>query len=58
MIYLKTCPRCHGDMIAVSDHYGRYTQCLQCGFETEPRKVAQQSSVASGATSRRTSRRA
>lgn len=30
--YLKSCPRCKGDMLASSDHYGAYTQCQQCGF--------------------------
>jgi hypothetical protein len=32
MVWLKACPRCHtGDLNLVSDMYGNYLQCLQCG---------------------------
>ena len=33
MVWLKACPRCHtGDLNLVSDMYGKYLQCLQCGY--------------------------
>lgn len=30
-IYFKACPRCHGDVAELSDIYGAYLDCLQCG---------------------------
>lgn len=30
-IYLKSCPRCRGDMNSNSDIYGEYRLCIQCG---------------------------
>ena len=35
MIYFKGCPRCRGDMYLTSDQYGRYVECLQCGYEVD-----------------------
>lgn len=32
VFYLKSCPRCHGDLVFEQDSAGRYRQCLQCGF--------------------------
>lgn len=32
MLKLKSCPRCHGDMVHNTDEYGDYEECLQCGF--------------------------
>lgn len=32
MLYLKSCPRCHGDIHLDSDRFGKYAKCLQCGF--------------------------
>ncbi len=32
MLYLKACPRCRGDVKYERDIYGRYLECLQCGF--------------------------
>ncbi len=29
--WLKTCPRCHGDLREESDVYGKYVACVQCG---------------------------
>lgn len=29
---LKSCVRCGGDLHARSDDFGRYLQCLQCGY--------------------------
>lgn len=31
MVYLKACPRCHGDLIFDQDGRVRYLSCLQCG---------------------------
>lgn len=31
MMWLKGCPRCHGDLYANRDHYGHYVTCMQCG---------------------------
>ncbi len=32
MLKLKGCPKCQGALHLVSDMYGRYVNCLQCGF--------------------------
>jgi len=32
MLYLKACPRCHGDIRFAIDADGPFVQCLQCGF--------------------------
>ena len=31
MFWLKSCPRCHGDLYEKADIYGPYIDCLQCG---------------------------
>ncbi len=31
MFWLKSCPRCHGDLHDESDIYGSYIDCFQCG---------------------------
>ena len=31
MFWLKSCPRCRGDLFQGRDHYGWYVSCLQCG---------------------------
>lgn len=31
MFWLKSCPRCHGDLYQDNDLYGTYISCLQCG---------------------------
>ena len=31
MVYLKSCPRCRGDLFTERDHRGTYVTCLQCG---------------------------
>jgi len=33
MMRLKSCPRCHGDVVIESDYHGWYEHCLQCGYE-------------------------
>jgi hypothetical protein len=32
MLWLKACPRCHGDVQDGSDRYGPYVACIQCGY--------------------------
>ena len=32
MLYLKACPKCHGDVRFAIDADGPFVQCLQCGF--------------------------
>lgn len=31
MFWLKSCPRCHGDLYDKTDIYGSYIDCFQCG---------------------------
>lgn len=35
MLKLKGCPKCKGDMVDDKDAYGRYEQCMQCGYLSE-----------------------
>ncbi len=32
MLTHKTCPKCGGNIYLSTDYYGRYEQCLQCGY--------------------------
>ena len=32
MVYLKSCPKCRGDLTVAQDGYGAFISCLQCGF--------------------------
>ena len=32
MIKFKVCPRCHGDLYFNEDTFGKYVNCLQCGY--------------------------
>ncbi|MFP6678993.1 MAG: hypothetical protein VB824_02400 [Dehalococcoidia bacterium] len=36
-LYLKACPRCEGDIALDDDQYGRYMECLQCGYTIRPK---------------------
>ena len=31
-ITFKGCPRCLGDLVQMSDWYGAYIDCVQCGY--------------------------
>jgi hypothetical protein len=50
MIQLKGCPRCRGDLYLNQDMYGKYLNCLQCGYTRDltgqPGPVAQDRSAA------------
>ena len=39
MVYLKACPRCKGDLHISQDMYGKYCECLQCGYMLDITKV-------------------
>ena len=32
MMYLKECPKCHGDLYLGGDMYGQFVSCIQCGY--------------------------
>ncbi len=32
MLTRKQCPKCGGNIYLSTDYYGRYEQCLQCGY--------------------------
>ena len=32
MIKFKACPKCKGDLYLNQDMYGKYLNCLQCGY--------------------------
>lgn len=35
MYWLKSCPKCQGDLCLEQDHYGAFQTCLQCGYLKE-----------------------
>ena len=39
-LYLKSCPRCKGDMNSNRDMYGEYRLCLQCGNSVDIPRVS------------------
>lgn len=42
MLKLKGCPKCQGSLYLATDMYGRYINCLQCGFTKDlPDTMAQ-----------------
>lgn len=38
MIYMKSCPKCKGDISLGKDSYGYYAACLQCGWSKDLNK--------------------
>ena len=52
MLWLKSCPRCHGDLIQQIDQYGSYTACVQCGHYLTEAEEAQFSLSISRQTTR------
>ena len=32
MLKVSSCPKCRGDVLVDKDEYGRYEECLQCGY--------------------------
>ena len=39
MFWLKSCPKCHGDLYQGNDLYGTYISCLQCGHYIDKEDV-------------------
>jgi hypothetical protein len=35
MLYIKSCPRCRGDVHVDRDSWGAFAKCLQCGFSRD-----------------------
>lgn len=35
MLTHKQCPKCGGNIYLSTDYYGRYEQCLQCGYSMD-----------------------
>lgn len=35
MLKLRGCPKCQGALHLASDMYGKYVNCLQCGFSRD-----------------------
>ena len=47
MFWFKQCPRCSGDLVVESDHYGTFVSCMQCGMckdvvsaQVDPSKIS------------------
>ena len=45
MLKLKGCPKCQGTLTLAADMYGRYVNCLQCGFSKDLPDVLPQAGV-------------
>ena len=41
MYWLKSCPRCTGDLSEQNDIYGKEILCVQCGFRPAPVELLQ-----------------
>lgn len=48
MIYLKACPKCHGDVELVIDPDGNTLQCLQCSFTVDSPEAARRAAAEMG----------
>ena len=42
MMFFKACPKCRGDLVLGRDIYGRYVECIQCGFMKDITDMHQQ----------------
>lgn len=40
MLNLKGCPKCQGALYLARDMYGKYVNCLQCGFTKDVPELA------------------
>ena len=47
MIYLKACPKCHGDVKLETNHDGKYLECIQCSYTIDSREAARRATAAS-----------
>jgi hypothetical protein len=41
MLTHKQCPKCGGNIYLSTDYYGRYEQCLQCGYTCDLETVSE-----------------
>lgn len=58
MLKLKGCPKCQGTLTLASDMYGRYVNCLHCGFAKDlPDTLPQVRAAAAVAPERQTIQR-
>ena len=48
MFYLKTCPKCKGDLYTDSDRYGWFISCLNCGYCCDVASMAEATNDSSG----------
>ena len=35
MVRYKACPRCRGDVVLDKDRYGRFWECIACGWHKD-----------------------
>ena len=42
MFWLKSCPRCFGDLYEDTDKYGKFISCMQCGHYLSETEEARQ----------------
>ena len=47
VIYLKACPKCHGDVKLETNHDGKYLECIQCSYTIDSREAARRATAAS-----------
>ncbi len=40
MLWLKSCPRCKGDLFETGDQFGAYLKCVQCGCHLSDAETA------------------
>ena len=47
MFWFKQCPRCRGDLVTETHHFGTFLSCMQCGLckdvtseETDPSTIS------------------
>ena len=45
MLNLKGCPRCQGALYLAGDMYGKYVNCLQCGFSKDVPEITERTSA-------------
>lgn len=53
MYWLKSCPRCGGDLFDDRDHFGYYIACAQCGLQRDMVVRPTQGAVPANLASRR-----
>jgi len=42
MLTRKQCPKCRGNIYLSNDYYGKYEQCLQCGYTSDLEVINEQ----------------